>query len=131
MKRAVRTGLVTLLLGIAGAAQAQKGDGDWIDVFRHDVGMISADRSSIRREGDAVSLRTRTRFNEVRADGTSSFVALYRYDCRARTAALQSFQTFGSDGNVIQSQSIPTEARRVEPVGPTSPNERIIEAVCR
>lgn len=129
MRHLTGYGLIALLFGVSGSVHAQPGE-NWVNAFRHDVGMVQVDRSSVRREGGNVTLRSRIVFNAVQGDGTKTAVTHYRFNCSARTAELLVLTRLGSNGRTLSSPPVSAAGRRPQPIGPRSPNAGIFQAAC-
>ncbi len=86
------------------------------------------DAASIARTGDRVSLRMRTVRTSPAPDGTTSAIAAFTIDCRARTAQLDGVDFFGADGTPGRSLS----GEDAVPVSNRDPMQRaLFERACR
>lgn len=120
-----------LVSGILAILASQAQPEDWVDVAEYDGSPIALDRASVRREGNIVTLRSRTIFAQAQQDGTKTVLVQFRYDCGARTSDLMSIHTLREDGSTVAREEVPQDQRQVEPVSSGSPNAAIADVVCR
>ena len=86
------------------------------------------DPASIVRNGDRVSLRTRTVRAAPAPDGMNSAVAAFTIDCRAHTAQLDGLDLYKADGSF--GRSLPGDY--AVPVSNSDPMQRaLFERACR
>jgi opacity protein-like surface antigen len=104
---------------------------NWVEVVRHGSGPVFIDPSTVSREGNFVTVMSRSDFDEVQEDGTKSFVVRYRYDCVNRTSDLVYLEARDGNGAIMVSGDIEAADREVEPVPANSPNAAILARVCR
>lgn len=126
---AAAAGLLVASLAVPAAAQGPSGD--WVQIFNHEVGPIFLDRSSVRREGNIATARTRIVFLRAEEGRPKTVVSSFRYDCSARTAALLSLTLYRADGSLLSNSEVPADQRRAEPIGTVSPNASVVAQVCR
>jgi|GEM_PF-5091582 len=121
---------IAAALALTAAAHAQTQPEDWVEVIRHNGGPIFIDRNSVAREGNFVTVMSRTVFDRTQSDGTKGFRVRYRYDCANRTSDLLYLEQLGEDGRVMVSGEVEPSDRTVEPIPANSPNAAIVARLC-
>ena len=104
---------------------------DWQQVTETSRGQVLADLASRQREGDIVTLRSRTVFAEALPDGTSSVLVRMRYDCRRNRSETLAVTMIDADGTTLSAQDVPADQRRMEPIVPDSPDAAVAAFACR
>lgn len=123
--------LAGLMLGaVASPAMAQPAPGDWVEIMRGDNGPVFMDRSSIMRNGDIVVVRSRADLIQAMENGTKTMYTRFQLNCAARTADLLAILFLDAGGRTLRAATVPDGERRVEPIGPGSPNERMAALLC-
>lgn len=129
-----RGAAVAAAIAISGAASAQvrtqAQQEDWVEVIRHPAGPIWIDRNSVRRDGNFVTVMSRSDFVPPRPDGTTAFRARFRYDCANRTSDLEYIEQLGSGGRITLSGDVEPADRAVEPIRANTPNGAIADRLC-
>jgi hypothetical protein len=101
----------------------------WERIGGDETGTVSIDPQTITRNGSRVRVYVRL---ELKSDaGEELGVMRYVYDCRARTARLEQLDTFYPSGRLMDSMPVDAEDQEDEPIGRDTPNEAVLQRVCR
>lgn len=128
-----KTHILALALALvppSGSALAQTESAEnWRHLFRDEMGEMSIDMASLRRDGDRFTIVNRIVLNQPQG-AVASVRLLSRYDCARRTFSMLRVTEYRADGSVLGDHEIPAERVNTGPAGERSPSAAIINVVC-
>lgn len=122
--------LATAAICVSGPALAQPAPGDWVEILRGSNGPVFMDRSSVRRNGDVVVVRSRADLIQPLENGTKTMYTRFELNCATRTADLLAILFLDASGRTLTASTVSDGERRVEPIGSGSANDRIAATLC-
>jgi hypothetical protein len=102
----------------------------WTLLNRGSGGDVLDDPASVRRQGDSFDLRVRMIFTRDLPGGMRSAIAIYRFDCGARTASLRHRIVYNARGErLVEGPPAPKDAGPL-PAPQGSPNRAALDRYC-
>jgi hypothetical protein len=103
----------------------------WQVVGRNAQAEYAVDPQSVQRQGARVRAVVRLRFSRPPPGAPAFGVMRYLYDCRANTFRSEASDIYDGRGRFIGTLQTPAQQLRDVPIGPTSPNARLRDRLCR
>ncbi len=103
----------------------------WRLVGRDARSALFVDPASLRRDGAAFEVVTRTVFGEPQEEeAMRSGVTTFRFDCAARTWSLRRSAHYHGDGTLIEAREVTGDEADPQPVQPDSPLAALATEFC-